>query len=124
MDKDLATAYALISAGIGALFGIEMGVFFCSIAGSLLAVRFCSAKTKSERFWYFIISVFFACLIVGETAPLYPVWVPVKIAAVMLGFLFLLIAEIIYYALKSARSINWGDKLSLLADRIIDKWTL
>lgn len=123
MDKELTTLSACLSAALGVLFGIEIGVFFCAIAGALLAVRFCSAKNVIERATHFSSSVFFSCLIVGETAKLYPGWVSVKLSAAAWGFLFLLAAELIYLFLKSAQSINLADKISVILDRVIDKWT-
>lgn len=123
MHKDLATVYAIITAIVGALFGIEMGVFFCAVAGSLLAVRFCTAKGTLERFAHFAVSVVFACLIVGETSAFYPNWISLKLVAVFWGALFLLIAELIYLAVKSAQAINFGAKLNIILDRFIDKWT-
>lgn len=123
MDKDLATVYALISGAVGILFGIEMGVFFCAIAGSLLAVRFCSGKTAIERISHFGMSVTFACIIVGETAKFHPSWLTLKLSAALWGFLFLLFAEFVYLFFKSAQTVNLADKISLIIDRIIDRWT-
>lgn len=123
MNKDLTTLYAILSAIVGALFGIETGVFFCAVAGSLLAVRFCSAKGTLERFVHFAISVIFACIIVGETAKIYPPWLTLKLSAAGWGFLFLLLAELVYLFLKSVQSVNLADKISLILDRVIDKWT-
>lgn len=123
MDKDLATVYAIITAIVGALFGIEIGVFFCAVAGSLLAVRFCTAKDRLARFAHFSVSVGFTCLIVGETAKLYPDWLSLKLAAIFWGALFLLIAELIYLMVKSAQAIDFAAKINIILDRFIDKWT-
>lgn len=123
MDNDLATVYGMITTVIGLLFGIEMGVFFCAIGGSLLAVRFCTAKGTLERLAHFSFSVVFTCVIVGETSKLYPDWLSLKLVAVFWGALFLLIAELIYLIVKSSHAINFGTKLNLILDWFIDKWT-
>ena len=120
MDKDIVSWYAAFSGFIGFLFGIETGVLFCAIAGSFLALRYCATCSTMGRLKDVLISSLFTCLIVGNTLKLHPPWLSPKIVAIIMGFLFLLIAEKLY---KTARDFKSSEKFNTFIDKWIEKWT-
>jgi hypothetical protein len=128
MDKDLSTTYAVLSALFGFLFGVEIGIFWCALAGSLASLRFCEPKSTFEQFKHVGISVVLTCIVVGGTSQIqidgtksiYPAWLSLKAVAVIYGFLILLLAEKLY---QGVRDTNLTAKLNVVIDRMIDKWT-
>lgn len=120
MDKDWSTAYAVLAGILGALFGVAPGVFFCVVAGALLSVRFCETKTTKGIFTHLAFSVVIVCIIIGEVQSNLPTWTSAKLAGLAGGFLFMLLAEMIYISIKS---FNLGKKLDEAWDKVVDKWT-
>lgn len=120
MDKDITTAYAILSGILGALFGLAPGIFFCVVAGSFLSLRFCETKTVQAAMYHLTFSIIIVCIVTGEVQNKLPEWLSVKIFGLLGGFLFMLLAEMLYVSVKS---FNFGQKINVIWDKVVDKWT-
>lgn len=120
VDKDMSTAYAILTAAVSALFDVNLGVFFCVIAGSFLSLRFCTTKTTGAALYHLAFSIVIVSIIMGELLSNQTILPNAKLIALAGGFLFMLVAEMIYGAVKT---FNLGAKLNLIWDRLVDKWT-
>lgn len=129
MDKDLSTTYAGLSALFGAIVGVEIGVFWCALAGAFLSLRFIETKETKKQILHVIYSVLLACIIVGGTSniliegklnSIYPNWLSLKVVGLAYGFVILLLAEKTYAAI---RDTNFTAKINTVIDKVIDKWT-
>lgn len=120
MDKDLSTAYGILAGILGALFGVAPGVFFCVVAGALLSLRWCETKTTKGILWHLVSSVVIVCIILGEVQGKLPTWTSAKLSGLLGGFLFMLVAEMLYVSVKT---FNLGQKINVAWDKVVDKWT-
>ena len=119
MDKDLSTTYAALSSFFGFLFGVEIGVFWFALTGALVSVRFCETKETKKQLWHIGFSVLLACMVVGGSASVYPAWLSLKLVGLIYGFMILLLAEKVYYAV---RDTNLTAKINIIIDKVIAKW--
>jgi hypothetical protein len=122
MDKDLTVFYGSLSAFIGAVFGVEMGVFFCAAGGAILSLRFTETKSTLYKAVEVIIGTILSCAAIAaiisvelvETTPV------VKLLALFIGAGILILFDGFGKGLKQ---IDLGSRFNIILDRVIDKWT-
>jgi hypothetical protein len=119
MDRDLSTIAAFFSGAIGSLFGIEVGVAGFALAGAFLSVRFCETRTTLGQIYHVLLSAIITCMIVGAGKHFISEVVGLKLAALILAFLILLLAEKIYVGVHD---FPISEKLNKMADIAIDFW--
>ena len=128
MDKDISTVYAIISSVFGFLFGVEVGVVLCAIGGAFLSLRFCPTKGTFARLSHVFYSSAITCVVIGELykpndfgkiAGFIPDLMPPKIAAILMSFLLLLLAEKAYNAISGT---DITGKFNVLIDKWLDLW--
>lgn len=126
-DNNINLVFAAMSWLISFLFGIELGVAFCALAGAFLSLRFCEPKSTRHQIVDVVISTILSCIITGSYAVLIteiksdsPIThIPLKILALILGFLILLVAEHLY---TSVKEISLKKMLKYAWDQLMDRW--
>lgn len=122
MDKDLTMLYGILSAVIGSVFGVEMGVFFCALGGAMLSLRFTETKTTTMKAIEVGIGTLLTCLAIASVIDLELITSPalLKFTAILLGAVILIVFDSLGKGLKK---IDLGEKFNALIDKVTDKWT-